>query len=266
MNRKHKRPQRRKDLVTKNAQAENIQKTTRLSKANVKQITRRISGHQSAYEKLLSHELCMDLARKFARESAKQTGDDVGSVVLRYETIVWELLCMRPTGHDKEHRSLSEVLRKDYETDGLLKEWLSRLDQWIRRYVFACIDQEEQDHRWKLRNCVASADLMNALAKEHVRDRKTLTFFMSSVFKRWRKIYAPDSLHRVQVVTQQIAPRLGRDRKRILDHLQKIGAVPNTVTAAQLRSWLSRIGQYVSRDTKAAAGKNFGFGQRHDTE
>jgi hypothetical protein len=208
----------------------------------------------------------MDLAGKIARESAKQTGDDLGSVRVNYEQIAIEFACVPSTGSNEGRLPLCDVLRKDYETGDALKECLSRLDRWIRRYVFACIDAEEQDHRWKLRGHVASPDLLTALAKEYVRDRKALMLFLSAAFKRWRVIYTSDSLWRIRFITQQTARQFGYNRKAILDHLQKVGAVPNNLTPKQLDSLLSRIGQYLSRDQRTAEGKYFGFGPRPKTD
>jgi hypothetical protein len=131
MNHKHKRPRTRKDSVAKNAPG-NVKKRRTLSKARVKQITRRISGPEAAYDKLLSEELCLDLTGKLARKSAKQTGDDIGSVRFNYERIVTEFISV-PSTRGNEERPLSEVLRKDYETDDALEECLSRLAVWIRR-------------------------------------------------------------------------------------------------------------------------------------
>jgi hypothetical protein len=262
MIRKRKRHRTRKDSVTKNAQRGNAQKRKRYSKTKVKQTTRRISGPRAAYEKLLSQELCMDLAGKFARKSAKQTADDIGSVRFNYERIALKFVCLPSTRRNKESRSLCEVLRKDYETDDTLRERLSQLDRWIRRYVLAHIEGEEDHHRWWLRSYLVSTDLMTALAKEYVRDSKTLMLFLSAAFKRWRAIYTSDSLWRGRLITQQIARNFDYNRKAILEHLQKSGVVPSNLTADQTYAWLSRIGQYLSRDQRAAAGKDFGFGRR----
>jgi hypothetical protein len=266
MNGKRKRPQRKKRPPSESgqpsatAESEKNERVTRLSKAKVKRITRRRVGNQAAYEKELSYELCSDLAGKFAIKSAKRTVDEIDSVRSNYEEIAMEFLCVRPIGRERDKKccSLREVLREEYETDNALRKYLSRLDQWIRRYVFECIDGS----RRKLRERRTTRVLMTALAKEYVRDPKTLMLFLSATFKRWREIYAPNSPSRVRLVTQQIASRYGYNRKRILNHLQKIGAIPNNLTPDQFYKLLSRIGQYLSRDQKTAAGKNFGFRKR----
>ena len=125
---------------------------------------------------------------------------------------------------------------------------------------FVLVDDE--DYPLLIRGYLIDDDLMRPLAKEYVRDRKTLMRFLLAVFKRLRQILGPQSLFRVRFVTQRIASRFGYDRKRILASLQAIGAVPKNLTADQTYSWLSRIGQYLSRDQRTAARKGFGFGHR----
>jgi hypothetical protein len=112
--------------------------------------------------------------------------------------------------------------------------------------------------------CVRSSKLLSAFEKEYARDRKGLMRFLSAMLKHWQKIYQPDSLSRVRAVVQRIAPRYGYNRKRILDHLQNIGLVPksNQLTVVQQERWLTKIGQYLSRDQSAAIGKDFGFRTR----
>ena len=221
-----------------------IQKTPKLRKAKVEQVTSRNERNQAAYEQLLSEELCDDLSRKFGRGS-------------HYGSIAAEFVCLRSLISRKERCSLAMLLHDMYETDDQLREFLRRWDKAIYNYILACIHHE--DWRSQARGCELDANLMRPLAEEYLRDRKTLMRFLSAAFKRWRQIYAPDSLHRVRIVVQQIARRFGYDRNRILSRLQKIGAVPNALTQAQHSSWLSRIGQYLSRDQRAAAGKDFGF-------
>jgi hypothetical protein len=112
--------------------------------------------------------------------------------------------------------------------------------------------------------CVRSSKLLSALEKEYARDRKGLMRFLSAMLKHWQKIHQPDSLTRVRAVVQRIAPGYGYSRKRILDHMQEIGLVPksNQLTVVQQDRWLTRIGQYLSRDQRAAIGKDFGFRDR----
>jgi hypothetical protein len=112
--------------------------------------------------------------------------------------------------------------------------------------------------------CVRSRKLLSTLEKEYSRDRKGLMRFLSAMLKHWQKIHQPDSLTRVRAVVQRIAPRYGYNRKRILDHMQDIGLVPksNQLTVVKQESWLTRIGQYLSRDQSAAMGKDFGFRRR----
>ena len=50
------------------------------------------SGREAAFANLVDDELCRKLTGKFARESAKKTGDQIGAVRDCYETIVTEFL------------------------------------------------------------------------------------------------------------------------------------------------------------------------------
>jgi hypothetical protein len=238
---------------------------TRISNVKDERITYRTRGNQAAYEKLVSDELCMKLSRKFARKSAKATGDDVGSIRVNYDEIVIELRGLRQTKRDGKRHSLSTILRSHYKTDEALTRFLSSLGKWIANYISHCI-RGEHGPGWTLYGHAASTELMNALAHEYVRDRNGLMGFLSAVFQHWRQIFAPRSLWRVRLITQRIARRFGYDRKRILAHLQKTGDVPNKLTADQTYAWLSRIGQYLSRDQRTAAGKDFGFGSSEKAE
>jgi hypothetical protein len=228
-------------------------------------MTDRRIGNQAAYERLVSEELCYKLAGGFARKSAERTktDDDIGSIRFSYSIIVKELVSMRETQPGGQRYSLSNVLQRDYETDEALKQFLPKLSKWIADYVSYCIRGEQGPTR-TLCGHRASAELMKALAQEYVRDRDGLMRFLSAMFRQWRKILEPRSLWRVRLVTQQIASRFGYDRKRILNHLQKIGAVPSNLTADQINSWFSKIGQILSRDQRTAIGKDFGF--RHRTK
>jgi hypothetical protein len=239
-----------------------IQKVTKLGKAKVKRITARGIGRQAAYKQLLSDELCRDLGFSFARESAKGTGDSVGDVRDRYDAIVLGFAAVGNllTGGVAQpavlRYSLSSVLRSDYETDEVLSGFVANLDNWVRDYVWACIRGEQRNYSWTLKRHVVSRELLSALAEEYVRDREGLMRFLSACFKRWRKVHQPDSLWRVRFVTQQVAARYGYDRKRVLDHLQKIGVIPSNLTPANTRSLLSKIGQYLSRDQRTATGND----------
>jgi len=54
-------------------------------------------NREAAYGELCEEEACRDLAGEFARESAMKTGDAIGEVHDRYDTIVIELLAARYT-------------------------------------------------------------------------------------------------------------------------------------------------------------------------
>jgi hypothetical protein len=231
-------------------------------KAKITQKTRRKVGNQAAYERLVEDELCMELTAKFAHESAKKTGcDDIGSIRDHYDTIVQEFVCARKTASGEKRPSLSTALRSKYETDKALTGFLQKLSTWASEYVLLRI-RGEPDRNWTLEGHGASADFMNALAEEYVRDRNGLMEFLSAIFKHWRKIFEQRSLWQVRLLTQQLAVKYRYDRKRILDRLQQIGEVRNNLTANQTYAWLSRIGQYLSRDQRTAAGKDFGFRRR----
>jgi len=269
VNRKRKRSRKGKHSIAGNPQASNNQKASRSKERD----------RQGAYERLVRYELCMDLAGKFARGSAKATDDDTGTIRLHYERIVTELRCLRETRSGGERRSLSDVIRACYETDDALKQFLPKLGKWIGEYVADCIRehtfvftalyrQKVPSHTWTLCGHSVSRELLSALAEEYVRDRDSLMGLLGAVFRRWRVLFAPKSLLRVQMVTQQVAPLFKNDRKQILGHLQAIGAIPDNLTVQHTCSWLKRIGQYLSRDQRSAAKKDFGFkrGAEHPWE
>jgi hypothetical protein len=253
-------------------------KRIRLTKAEVRELSAllkeglpagEVDGREAAFNDLVDKELCRDLASSFAGESARKKGDAIGDVRDSYGRIVIELLAARYTQTDGKRYSLSTVLRGKYESDSALKEFLPKFAKWIGEYVSDCIREHTfgftplyrqivPSHTWTLCRHSVSRQLLTALAEEYVRDRVGLMRFLSSCFERWREINKPDSLWRVRLVTQQTAGHYGYDRKRILDHLQEIGAMPNPNKADQTYALLSRIGQYLSRDQRAAVRKNRG--------
>jgi hypothetical protein len=190
-------------------------------------------GREAALQDLAEEELCCDLAGEFARDSAKKTeAKEIGSIRDNYEAIVSGFI---------RARSLSVVLRN--ETAQALGDFLKKFGKWIADYVSCRIQGNEDRYNWTLSGHTVSKGVLTALAQEYVRDRGGLMRFLSAVFKRWREIDQPDSLWRVRYVTQQHG---GRDRKRIGEHLENIGAATNN------ESLRLRIGQYLSRDQKAA--------------
>jgi hypothetical protein len=140
----------------------------RLRKAKVKRITDRRIGNQAAYEQQLSLELCDDLAREFSTRS--------GGGRANYNAIALELVSLRPVAGSKRC-SLVMLLRDMYETNGLLRDFLRKWEQHICNYISACIDRE--DYPLNTHGCVIDADLMRPLAKEYMRDRKTLMLSLS---------------------------------------------------------------------------------------
>jgi hypothetical protein len=205
----------------------------KLSKAKVKRITTRSKGRQAALDKFTSEELCQDLANTAVRRiiARRKQWKPRQATGCHYSELAAEL-CFLPLPS--------------------LEKLCSNLDDLMREYILAFLDN---DHH----HFVLPADLLRLLAKEYIRDRTTLSVFLSNVLRRKR---TPDSLLSVRLVTQQIAQRYGHNRKRILDELQKRGLIPSTLTPANQRSWLSKIGQYLSRDQRAALGKDFGFRRR----
>jgi len=246
---------------------------------------------QKAYEKCLSFEMCDDLIGKFARKSAK-SADELGDVRFRYSEIIIHLRRCEPrsvvtlpkrktvlanlvrAGGSRDALaaalsrprpkrfgpSLSESWRERYLTDKSAGDLISELECSLRDYL-DCLIETKTERSLMLAGRTISADLAKFMVKEWVRDPKALKSFLTAVLRRWREIDAPDSRHRLRVVVYQISPLLDNDRKRIVDHLQKIGVIPQMLTSVQLRSWLNIIGQHISRDAKSAADKNFGFGR-----
>ena len=205
----------------------------KLSKAKVKRMTTRSRGRQAALDKLTSEELYQDLANKAVRR-----------IIARRKR--WKL--RRATGC--QYSELAAELC--FLPLPSLEKLCSRLDDLMCEYILAFLDNDH--HRFLL-----PAELLGLLAKEYIRDRPTLSVFLFDVLKRKRTISAPGSLWSVRLVTQQIAQRYGHNRKRILDELQKRGLIPSKLTPANQDSWLSKIGQYLSRDQRTATGKDFGF-------
>src|SRR5215469_8309431 len=111
------------------------QRVTRLSHAKVKRITHRRIGNQAAYEQQLSHELCDDLARTFARQS--------GGARANYGLIVRELLRVRPTAEKQSPHSLVRLLLNRYDDDKKLREFLKALSKRIYDYTLARIDGQD---------------------------------------------------------------------------------------------------------------------------
>lgn len=212
---------------------------------------------QAAFSRLKDERLCRDLAGVFAGKAARRTGRAVGDVRDSYDRIVTEFLA-RYTRSDGKRYSLVAAMRSDYETDAALKKFLAELARWIEGYVLRSIHDEPQ-YSWKIqgsnvravetvRGHAVSLPMMTALADEYVRDRTELIQFLFACFKRWRKIYADDSLWFVKVSTHQ---SLRRDPKLIVDYLQGVGALPDDMTGDDMLKAFARIRQYLHRDQKA---------------
>ena len=223
-----------------------------------------VDGWEAAFDDLLDEELCRDLASSFARESARKTGDAIGDVRDRYDTIVIEFLAARYTQTDGKPYSLGTVLRCKYETDTALREFLPKLAKLIREYVSDCIHEHNvgftplyqqiiPTHTWTLCGCSVRKELLTALAEEYVRDRGGLLSFLCAVFKCWRKIDQPHSAWRVKLVIEQHANDV--PHHRIAQRLEKIDAVPKGTDVpgtSSYRKLRSTIKQIRSRDRKKA--------------
>ena len=198
-------------------------------------------GREAAYDDLVDHELCCDLAEKFASESGRTTeAKEIGSIRDNYEAIALRFIGVR---------SLSVVLRN--EPDQAPEDFLRKLGNWIGDYVSYCIQGKEDRCNWTLGGHTVSKELLTALALEYDRDRAGLMQFLSAVFARWREIDQPDSLFRQRLLTHQLAGT----PKEIAKALEKIGAASWCTTPEQFESLHGRVKQYCSRDRKKALQK-----------
>ena len=225
---------------------------------------------RAAYEELCDEEECRKLIGWHARESARRTGERIGEFVDCFKTIVLEMLAVRDSGADGKRYSLSTVLTRKYDSDSKMKEYLPKLAKWIGEYVSDCIREHTVEftplyrqivpaHTWSLSDHNVSRELLSALAEGYVRDREGLMRFLEAVFKRWRKIEQPDSLHRQRIIAQQ---HLGLPHV-VAQYLENVGAVSKCTTAEQTFSLHSRIKQYHSRDRKKALEKRQRRGDRN---
>jgi hypothetical protein len=230
-------------------------------------LTARRIGRETAYEDLVDHEHCLDLAGEFARESGRKTGDPIGEISHRYQTIAIDLRAVRYTQADGKPYSLGTVLYGKFQSDAELKEFLrGKFTDWIGKYVSECIQhrvrfttlyrQIAPIHTWTLYGHDATRDLLTALAEEYVRDRAKLIEFLDAALKRWRKIDQPHSVFRMKLLINQYADDV--QHHRIAQRLKKIGAAPegsDTPGTSANRKLRSKIKKIRSRDRKSAAEK-----------
>lgn len=184
------------------------------------------SGREVAYEALEEKGFFQDLARRAAKRIAGKRKR-------------WK--ARRTAGN---HYSQIAVMLYELSWQEIRK-LRSSLDDLMREYLLAFLDNDHD--RFKL-----PAALLRMLAKEWVRDRTTLCWFLSAVAKRKREHERPSSLLRVRTVIQQLGEGHGHSRRRILERLKRCGAVPKKLTDAQENSVLKRIGQRLSRDQTTA--------------
>ena len=183
----------------------------------------------AAYQESCDEEECRDLAAKFAHESAKKTGDAIGDVRDRYETIVIEFVRARSGG----------ALIHDDVADPMT---LEKLGQWLYAATKAPAGYEV----WpELRRMPERTALLRVLAQEYARDRKTLMKFLRVVFERHCKIGEEHSTFRAKLCTQQLATEY--EPKPIAIELERRGVVPEGKTAEQFGALRARVRQYLRR-------------------
>ena len=168
------------------------------------------AGREATIARLYGKELGLDLAGKYARKSAKKTGDAIGDIREHYETIASEFRCLR------EGQSFEQDV-VHYEGNRELKQ----LSRWIEQHIYACV-RGERDR--SLEGARFTEPLLTTLALEYVRDREGLMRFIKVMFERWRKIDQPHSAWRVEVIIEQNANDV--PHHRIAQRLEKADAVP----------------------------------------
>jgi hypothetical protein len=184
---------------------------------------------EAAYDRLVDEELCVDLAGKYARESAERSGEGVGNIRDRYEAIVMEFVCARTGG----------PLIQDDAADRLT---LEKLKQWL----YAATKAPAGYELWpELRRMSERTALLRMLAQEYVRDRKTLVKFLRAVFERHRKIGEEHSTWRAKLCTQQLAAAY--EPKEIAIELERRGIVAAAATPKQFDALRARVRQYRMR-------------------
>jgi hypothetical protein len=192
-----------------------------------------IGGREAAYDDLTNVELCRDVARKFARESAKKTGDAIGEVLDRYETIVIEFIRGRSGG----------ALIHDDATDPMT---LEKLVQFLYAATKAPAGYEVWPELGRMQERKA---LFRVLVPEYARDRNTLMKFLRAVFMRHRKIGGERSAWREKLCTHQLAADYGP--KQIAIELERRGVVANTKTKQEFENLRAKVRQTLQVRKKA---------------
>jgi hypothetical protein len=132
---------RKKGRIRRNFRESDVEREERDQQRSLKKagLLDEISGADAAFEDLVDFELCQDLAGKFASESAGKTGDAIGDVRDRYETITTELRCVRAT---QLRTALAEECERD--SKGLLRFLHAVFKRWRK------IDQPDSLFRHQL--------------------------------------------------------------------------------------------------------------------
>jgi hypothetical protein len=181
--------------------------------------------NDAAYQERCEEEACRDLARKFACESAKKTGEAIGEVLDRYETMVIEFIRDRSGG----------ALIHDDAADPMT---LEKLGQFLYAATKAAAGYEVWPELGRMQERKA---LFRVLAPEYARDRNTLMKFLRAVFVRHRKIGGERSAFREKLCTLQLAAEYGP--KQIAIELERRGVVANTKTEQEFENLRAKVRQ-----------------------
>jgi hypothetical protein len=182
-----------------------------------------------------------------------------------YGQIVEKLLGVGRSSKEQPTFPLCEALYKKYADDQSLKQLLDAFIQVICEYTIARVDG--RDYTPKIGSCFIDKELMRLLAYGYLvdhKDHELLRSFLSAVFRRWRKIFAPESQWSQRILVHYCARQrqndpktIRNDRKAILSQLQTFGVIPGDkdLSAKRMEKLLNKIGQWISRDPRKPSGK-----------
>jgi hypothetical protein len=225
------KPRQKKRKIRRNFTVADVDREVREREALLKEagLLDNVSGSEAAYDDLTNVELCRDVAGEFARESARKTGDAVGDVRDRYETIVIEFIRGRSGG----------ALIHDDAADPMT---LEKLGQFLYAATKAPAGYEVWPELGRMQERKA---LFRVLAPEYVRDRNTLMKFLRTVFMRHRRIGGESSTWRAKLCTHQLAADYGP--KQIATELERRNVMTVTTTPEQFDALRARVRQYRKR-------------------
>jgi hypothetical protein len=105
-------------------------------------------GREAAFEDLGDEELCCDLAGKFARESARKTGDVIADIRDRYDAIALGFRCARGAQSGEFPLALGSALNA-------LAEEFQRDRKGLQRFLDAVFERwqkiDQPDSLWRVR-------------------------------------------------------------------------------------------------------------------